>query len=105
MGLNGGRGSCLAVTAQHIGFDGQWWTDDDIYDADLNAEPAFISADIGADDDEYNSADRVRPFISAHPGGAVFSHADGSVHFVSDDITRRTYIIRSHIASGEVLTE
>lgn len=102
MGFHGGRGSCLAVTAQHIGFDDQWWTDDDIYDADLNAEPAFVSADFAIDDGERDSFDRVRPFMSAHPGGAVFSYADGSTHFVSDDIDRREYIVRSHIRIGEV---
>ena len=103
MGFNGGRGSCLAVTAQYIGFDDQWWTGDDVYDADLNAEPAFISADVGDDIGEKDSSDRVRPFISTHPGGAVFAHADGSVHFTNDNIERRTYIMRSHISFSEFL--
>jgi len=105
MGFDGGRGSCLAVTAQHIGFDNQWWTNDDIYDADLNAQPAIISIDIAVGDGEFSSNDRVRPFMSAHPGGAVFSNADGSVRFVSEDIERRTYIVRSHISIGEVVRE
>lgn len=105
MGFDGGRGSCLAVTAQSIGPDGEWWTSDDIYEADLNVQPAFISADLGTGDGQIEQFDRVRPFLSAHPGGAVFSHADGSVHFVDDNIQRRTYIIRSHIRSGEVLGE
>ena len=104
MGFDGGRGSCLAVTAQYIGFDDQWWTDD-VYDADLNAEPVFVSADMGTNVGGKDSADRVRSFISAHPGGAVFSHADGSVHYVDETINRRAYIIRSHIKSGEVLSE
>ena len=46
MGFDGGRGSCLAVTAQTIGFDKVWWTSDDVYDADLNVEPAFVSVDM-----------------------------------------------------------
>ena len=95
----------MAVTAQYVGNDEQWWTDDDVYDADLNAEPAFISGDLGVNEDEYVAFDRVRPFFSAHPGGAVFSNADGSVRFISDDIDRRAYIIRSHISDGEVTSE
>ena len=90
------------MTAQYIGPDNQWWTADDVYDADLNAEPAFISADIGTGEGEINPSDRVRPFISVHPGGAVFAYADGSVHFIDDNIERRAYIVRSHISIGEV---
>ncbi len=105
MGFDGGRGSCLAVTAQYVGDDRAWWTDDDIYEADLNAEPGFVSADFAVADGEVDAFDRVRPFMGAHPGGAVFSHVDGSTHFVAEDIERRTYIVRSHINSGEVLSE
>jgi hypothetical protein len=105
MGFQGGRGSCLAVTAQYVGADGKWWTDDDVYDADLNAEPAFVSADMAAGDGEESALDRVRPFMSAHPGGAVFSHVDGSTHFVNQDVERRAYVVRSHISSGEVLDQ
>lgn len=105
MGFDGGRGSCLAVTAQSVGPDGEWWTSDDVYEADLNETPAFISVDISTLDGVADQFDRVRPFNSAHPGGAVFSHADGSVHFVDDNIDRRSYIIRSHMRSGEVLSE
>jgi hypothetical protein len=104
MGYDGGRGSCLAVTAQSVGDDNQWWTSDDVYDADLNSEPAIVSADLGVADGVEDAFDRVRPFVGLHPGGAVFSHADGSVHFVDESIERRTYIIRSHIKSGEVLS-
>ncbi len=100
MGFEGGRGSCLAVTAQFVGLDGQWFTSDDRYDADLNVLPAIISLDFGTGEGR-NTLDRVRPFISQHPGGAVFSHADGSTHFVPSDIERRTYILRSHIRSGQ----
>ena len=105
MGFDGGRGSCLAVTAQSIGSDGVWWTSDDVYDADLNAEPAFVSVDSETSEGRENVRDRVRPFISAHPGGAVFSHADGSVHFVNENIDRKTYIDRSNIKSGQVLSQ
>ena len=104
-GFDGGRGSCLAVTAQTIGFDGVWWTADDVYDADLNVEPAFVSVDMETAEGKVFSADRVRPFMSAHSGGAVFSHADGSVHFVDESIDRRTYIHRSNIKSGQVLSQ
>ena len=105
MGFDGGRGSCLAVTAQYVGDDGLWWTDDDVYDADLNSEPAFVSADFATADGVVDEFDRVRPFMSSHPGGAVFSHADGSTHFVDEGVERRTYIIRSHMSSGEVWNE
>ena len=105
LGFDGGRGSCLAVTAQSIGPDQRWWTEDDIYEADLNVEPAVVSVDFGIADGVEDPRDRVRPFFSVHQGGAVFSHADGSVHFVDDTIERRTYIIRSHIKSGEVLPQ
>ena len=47
-GFDGGRGSCLAVTAQYVGDDGIWDTADDINDADLNAVPAMISYDSSA---------------------------------------------------------
>jgi len=105
MGFDGGRGSCMAATAQSIGPDNQWWTEDDVYSADLNSEPAIISADIGTGAGEENRFDRVRPFFSVHPGGAVFAHADGSVHFVSETIDQRAYIVRSHISIGEVNSE
>ncbi len=105
MGFDGGRGSCLAVTAQNFGADETWWTEDDIYDADLNREPAFVSADMATGPQEKSPIDRVRPFFSVHPGGAVFAHADGSVHFVNDSIDRRAYIIRSHISIGAVNLE
>lgn len=103
-GFDGGRGSCLAVTAQSLGADGQLWTADDVYEADLNAEPAFVSADLEADDGRESDFDRVRPFIGPHPGGAVFSNADGSVQFVDENIDRQAYILRSHIKSGQVLS-
>ena len=88
------------MTAQSVGLDGEWFTPDDRYDADLNVQPSSLSVDFGVGDGERNSFDRVRPFVSMHPGGAVFTHADGSTHFVPDGIDRRTYILRSHIRSG-----
>lgn len=88
------------MTAQFVGEDGVWFTDDDVNEADLNVQPAFVSVDLGLATGERNSADHVRPFVSMHPGGGVFSHADGSTHFVSDDIDRSAYISRSHIRLG-----
>ena len=105
MGFQGGRGSCLAVTAQYVGEDGQWFTSDDIYEADLNVEPGFISADMSTGDGAFDSNDRVRPFMSRHPGGANFGLVDGSVQFVRESVDRKVYIVRSQIASGTVVNE
>ncbi|MEL7498620.1 MAG: DUF1559 domain-containing protein [Planctomycetota bacterium] len=99
-GFEGGRGSCLAVTAQGPGADGQLFTADDVYEADLNRSPAFVSSDSHGGDGIASAMDRVRPFYSNHPSGAVFVHADGSTHFVAEDIERRAYILRSHMKSG-----
>lgn len=90
------------MTAQFVGLDGQWFTADDRYEADLNVQPATISMDFGLGIGEQDTFDRVRPFFSMHPGGAVFTHLDGSTHFVPEEIDRRTYILRSHIRSGQV---
>jgi len=100
MGHQGGRGSCLAATAQYVGADGVWFTSDDRYEADLNSLPSTISLDWGTGEGR-DPLDRVRPFFSQHPGGAVFSHADGSTHFVPTEINRREYILRSQIRSGQ----
>lgn len=99
-GFSGGRGSCLAVTAQGPGPDGQYFTNDDVYEADLNVEPAFISTDANRALGGASDRDRVRPFLSRHPSGACFVHADGSTHFVAETIDRREYILRSHMNSG-----
>ena len=104
-GFDGGRGSCLAVTAQYVGDDGIWDTADDINDADLNAVPAMISYDSSATAGQRGGADRVRAFLSVHPGGANFVYADGSVHFYSDSVDRQNYINRSRIQSREVQTD
>ena len=104
-GFEGGRGSCLAVTAQYIGDDGVWFTDDDINDADLNGVPAMISYDSSAAAGQRGAADRVRAFLSEHTSGANFVYADGSTHFYPDSTDRHNYISRSRIQSGRVQTE
>jgi prepilin-type N-terminal cleavage/methylation domain-containing protein/prepilin-type processing-associated H-X9-DG protein len=42
------------------------------------------------------------PFGSVHPGGAHFGYADGSVHFISDDINFTTYQALVTKDAGEV---
>jgi prepilin-type processing-associated H-X9-DG protein len=44
----------------------------------------------------------MRGFRSFHPAGANFAFADGSVHFISEDIAFRTYKEMSTKAAGEV---
>ena len=99
-GLQGGRGSILAVTAQNAGADGVWDTPDDL-DAPLNSDPCPVSIDNSHDSDQQNSLDRVRCFNSLHPGGAQFALGDGSVQFISETIDAKTYRNRSTIAGGE----
>jgi prepilin-type processing-associated H-X9-DG protein len=44
-------------------------------------------------------------FHSAHPGGAYFLYVDGSVHFISNNIDRRTYRAMATRASGEAILQ
>ena len=93
------------MTAQYIGDDGIWFTNDDINDADLNGVPAMVSADSSAATGQRGGGDRVRAFLSLHVGGANFVYADGSTHFYSDSVDRQNYISRSQIQSGRAQTE
>jgi prepilin-type processing-associated H-X9-DG protein len=61
-----------------------------------------VSVDESLDDSCVNPNDRVREFASLHPGGANFLFADGSVHFVRDNIQFRVYQALSTIQGGEV---
>ena len=45
------------------------------------------------------------PFGSFHPGGANFSHVDGSVHFVADDIALQVYVAQASKNGGEIIQE
>ena len=47
----------------------------------------------------------MRGFRSLHPGGATFAFADGSVHFIQEDINFDLYKATSTIAQQEVFTE
>ena len=40
---------------------------------------------------------------SFHPGGANFAYADGSVHFLSDDIDPLLYVVLASRNGDEVL--
>ena len=102
-GNEGGRGSCLAVTAQNPGPDQLWDTDDDVLEP-LNGEPLSISIDESrSPGDNENPLDRVRGFYSYHPGGANFGLSDGSVRFISETIDPRTYRSLSTINGGEIV--
>ncbi len=80
----------LAVTSQDPGPDGIDGTNDDIT-APLNLEPAHVSVDFVANSGCGDPMDRVRNFGSLHPGGALFLFADGSVHFLDDNVDLALY--------------
>ena len=100
-GLEGGRGSAFAVTAQNSGADSVWGTGDDVEEP-LNSSPAEITIDWNPGDESEDPKDRVRGFLSYHPGGSVFVYADGSTHFVPTEITSSVYRDFSTRAGGEV---
>ncbi|GAB4147160.1 MAG: hypothetical protein Tsb009_20200 [Planctomycetaceae bacterium] len=91
-GHQGGRGSVLAVTAQHPNLITR-----------LNKVPADVSVDaidsLGCND----TSDRVRGFYSRHPGGAHFSMGDGAVRFISENINQTVYQALSTINGGETI--
>lgn len=90
----GGRGSVLAVTAQGVGLP-----------VPLNQSPVDISIDGDSDFTCGDTFDRVRGFVSLHPGGAHFLLADGSVRFISENINQKTYQALSTRNGEEVLGE
>ena len=104
-GNQGGRGSCLAVTAQNPGPDNLWDTADDVLEL-LNSEPLNISIDASSSaSDSTNPLDRVRGFYSYHPQGANFVFGDGSVQYLNETIDSRTYRHLSTINGGETISD
>ena len=102
-GHEGGRGSCLAVTSQNPGPDGEWDTSDDSLEP-MNSDPLNISTDASVTStDVANPEDRVRGYYSFHPGGANFGFADGSIQFVRETIDATTYRHLSSMNGGEVV--
>ncbi len=98
-GLQGGRGSCFAVTGQTPGSDGLWNGTGDVF-APLNDKMGELTIDLGS-----VTEDRVRGFNSLHPDGANFVRCDGSVAFTRENIDRLTYISLSTMNGGEVVSE
>lgn len=85
----GGRGSVMAVTAQNAGPDGKWGTTDDVL-ARINQQPVDVSIDM-VPGDGGSIQDRVRGFLSFHPGVCNFVFADGSTRSISEDISTDLY--------------
>lgn len=100
-GLEGGRGSAFAVTAQNNGADGVWNTADDLEEP-LNQSPAEVTIDWTPTDQQEDLLDRVRGFFSYHSGGGHFVYADGSTHFIPEDIDADVYRNFSTRSGGEV---
>ena len=102
--FQGGRGSAFAVTAQNAGADGVWNTNDDLNEP-LNRSPANVTIDHEPSDENEDLLDRVRGFYSYHNGGSIFVYADGSTHFVPEEIDAEVYRSYSTRAGGEVNRE
>ena len=98
----GGRGSALAVTAQHPGADGVYGSPDDIL-APLNDRPVMVSYDFSVAGNCGDPRDIVRSFTSPHEGGALFAFGDGSVHFIGDSIDTAVYLGLSTIQGAEIV--
>ena len=98
----GGCGSVLAVTSQHVGRDQQLGTRDDEL-APLNARPVWVSVDANPGPNCQDNDDRIRNFTSFHPEGAYFVYGDGSVHFISNSIDSATYQALSTMSGEEVV--
>ena len=103
LGLDGGAGSVLAVTAQNFGCDEVPGGGDDVLST-INEFPVPVSIDRSADSNCRNNEDRVRGFYSFHSGGAFFVFADGSVRFLEEGIAARIYVGMSTINGGEIIS-
>ena len=99
----GGRGSVVAVTAQNAGPDGQWGTTDDLL-APINQQPVDVSIDM-VPDDNGSDLDRVRGFLSFHPGGCNFVFADASTHLISEGISAELYRAISTRGGSEIFDD
>jgi prepilin-type N-terminal cleavage/methylation domain-containing protein/prepilin-type processing-associated H-X9-DG protein len=91
-------GCIFGVTAQRGGFTPS-------YDEPMNNPLVLVSVDnnIACDNSPLTGYDTVSGFRSMHTGGANFVYCDGSVHFVSANISSITYKALSTISGGEVL--
>jgi len=85
--------------AQNAGNDGQWGTPDDVL-APINQQPVDVSIDM-VPNDGGSIQDRVRGFLSFHPGTCNFVFADGSTHVINESIGTELYRAISTRAGGE----